>query len=321
MSLPVRQQWTPERMAFVQTLLNEFPLYETRKKLPSGFYLGMPIFMQDGRLLRVSQSEEPNQSGQEYGLVPGRVSYYAGSEFSVVQDSTTAERIVGERGGNPVRGDKRIKITGITASYDKGSFDSGYMRITGGLVKNGLGTTLMVGDNEKSVSRTATSAEASRDSDITTSTTVYDMTLYLAVPLPFDLTSDTDILVQGNPYSCQRFSVAASVTALDFPQFHTGTPLVKVPEDHYYWNVVGGPAQGITQDGITAANCETDKIELSPFYSTGDTTDNNADMGKLVVTSYADAAHNAEQPFARLFTRSKTAFTADSFIPIWIYPK
>ena len=54
--------------------------------------------------------KNPTRAGpnQEYGLVPGRISYYAGGEFSVLQESNTAQRIVGERGGLPVRGDKRI---------------------------------------------------------------------------------------------------------------------------------------------------------------------------------------------------------------------
>ena len=340
-NLPVRQQWTPERAAFVQSLLNEFPISETRDKLPSGFYIGMPIFMQDGRLLRISHSEEPERTGKEYGLSPGRISYWAGGEFSAVQgdlgsNKTSSRRILTAEGrryatpGVAKRGAKTLTITGLDGSFDQGAFDSGSLRITGGPEET-AGHTLLVGGNMQSVARVLKTGDfevgkyhsEGDTAAIAAAATVYDITLHIATPLPFDLDNTADILVQGNPFGCQRFSAPGDASALDFPQFHTGTPTALVPSGHYYWNIVGGPAQGIAQEAISATECITSRIELHPYHVvTSDPTDEqNADMGKLKYEAYGDAAHHSEQGFARLITRSKTAFAADSFIPIWIYDK
>jgi len=340
-NLPIRQQWTPERSAFVQSLLNEFPLYSTRSELPSGFYLGMPLFMQDGRVLRISQSEEPNQTGKEYGLVPGRISYWAGSEFTAVQSGSTAEKLVNSEGrrrndsGPPKTGSKTVKVTGLTAEFQENIFNSGTLRVTGGSAEI-VGHSFLVGGNTASTSRTATATEVADDSDINSGDDVYDITLFLSTPLPFDFTDATDIYVQGNIYGCQRFSpphplaelqADSKAIALDFPQIHTGTPTVKVPNGHYYWNIVSGPATGQLQEAITEANCEQQKIELTPFYSSlpdGDTptdAEEVADFGKLIVSDSASGADFTREPFARLVTRTKTAFAADSYAPIWIYER
>ena len=332
MNLPVRQQWTPEKMAFVQTLLNEFPLYETRETLPSGFYIGMPIFMQDGRLLRVSHSEEPNASGESYGIPPGRITRYAGGEFSAIQSSSSATQIVrasdspARRSGSviqrPRRGDKRIKITGITAPYTAATFDSGYMRITGGVVETGLGMTLMIGNNKATESRTATAAEVAASGALSSGDTVYDIEIHVAVPLPVDFDETTDLLIQGNPYACQRWSEpeAHVAEAGIAPAFYTGTPLVPVPMGHYYWNVVGGPATGQLSDGISSSALVNTGIELTPYgYARGGTTTDAAKLGTLSVA--ATDSNNIPQAFARLFTRTAATYAANAFAPIWIYPK
>ena len=135
-NLPVRQQWVPERRAFVQSLFNEFPLYSTREELPSGFYVGQPIPMEDGRLFRISHAEED--------LVLGRATYHGGGEFSHANIGVKAS------------GDKQITLTGIDSPYNAQAFMSGTLRITGG-PSDETGYTWVIGGNSATTQNADTS--------------------------------------------------------------------------------------------------------------------------------------------------------------------
>ena len=230
----------------------------------------------------------------------GKACFWAGPEEGR-QSASNAKTLVPAK-----KGDRSIFIE-TTGTFDSDAFQEGKLRITGGTAN--VGRQIDVAYNDASYESTEISGAASR----------YVTKLVLADRLDFDIAIDNDWHCQGNMFACQRNAPGGSENT-DIPKFHTGVPTVEVPEDHYFWCQVSGPATVQIRTAIGASDVTSGKIDLMPWEGTsGRTTDNLADVGKFEVI--AAAADVPSQVFARLTVRSAPAadFAADAMVPAWLY--
>lgn len=271
------------RMILVPTLKPWFMIHETTDRLDDGLTVGdyYPCHEAGYRLCRAKED-----------LVPGRATFWAGPEEAQTSAQAKANRrlIEAKRG-------ERVVYLETNGNFGEGDFTDGKLMITGGTAN--VGRQFTIGYNEASYASNEISGNANR----------YVTKLYLQNFLDVGLDLDTDWLIQGNVFDCQRH--APSSGNANVPKLTIGIPVKAVKADEYYWSVVAGHTMGQLQADITP-NAAT--IGLVPYPGIADT--DYTDIGKLLPVSAASILPS--QAFATLNVRSATALSADAHVPIWL---
>ena len=236
-------------------------------------------------------------------LVPGRATFWAGSEEGRVSSTSSPTILAVDQG------DKDIFVE-TTASFEADEFSGGLFRVTGGL-STVAGRYYTISSNEASYESAEISGDANR----------YVTKIVLQDHIDTDLDQDTDWHIQGSVFACQRHAPgdAASGDDTDQPRLSIGIPRIPIPTDSYFWCQVSGSAQGQLRDAISATDVVSGGVDLMPWPGTAsDSAADKADVGKLVtVDSVSDDL--VSQVFARLVVRQETAFADDAYVPIWLY--
>lgn len=274
------------RMVLVPTLKPWFMVNETTDRLDDGLQVGdyYPCHEAGYRLCQAKED-----------LSPGRATFWAGpmeAQASAASAKTNYRLLAAERG------DREVYLE-TDGNFEEGDFTDGKLMITGG--NKNVGRTFTIGYNEKSYSSNEISGNGSR----------YVTKILLQEYLDTDLDLDTDWLIQGNVFACQRHAPSSGHSQV--PHITVGVPITEVKADEYFWCCVSGQTMGQLFVGLTPTS---GICELVPYAGTNVDTD-YASLGKLrPITAAADVP---SQPFARLNVRSVAALSADAYVPIWLY--
>ena len=264
-----------------------FPFTSTipYSELPTGARIGSVERFVNGLHLTLMSTRET--------VIPGRMTYWKGSEEGKTSSSSAPTIRHASKGEFSV-------YLGTEGNFEAGAFMGGQLTITGG---NSLytGHSFMIGGSHASIRQS--DANGKNGPIIPNNNEAYVTEITLNQPLPFELTYDTDWLIQGNIFDCQS-QANSSTDTFTF----TGVPYVRAvgtaSSPVCYWAVTRGPCAG-QLTGSLGSTTNAD-VTLRPSYA-------NGDVGKFVVTS-------TEREVAKIINRNNTtSFSADGFVSIWLH--